>query len=248
MRVTSTSLAEPIISPAMGKIFEVMDNLEYRRIITQEDFEDIGRLRAQAFDARAIYPKKMANSSVDEMDFTPNAYVYGVYWYGELVSTIRLHVLSPEHPHSVSLKLFPEALGPLVEQGMTFIDSTRFAVNEEVSHSMPGLPLLTLRIPMMAMTHFNADSGLALIKEGHGSFYRKVFNATLLAGPKQFDVFAFPAVLYQSPHRNTPESCRRYPIFYSTASERRLMFEKPNEQLPALTILPTAKYAMARAA
>jgi N-acyl amino acid synthase FeeM len=223
------------------RTFDVMDNIEYRRVTAIEDFEAIGRLRAQAFDARFIYPKKMANSAVDEMDFTPNAYVYGMYYLGELVSTVRIHVVSRKNPQSVSARLFPNTLKPLIDQGMTFIDSTRFAVDEEISHSVPGLPLLTLRIPMMAMTYFNADTGLALIKEGHAPFYRRVFRATLLAGPEQFDTFAFPAVLFQSPHANTPDTCRRYPMFYSTAAERRMMFDKSSRKAPPLTILPTAK-------
>ena len=50
------------------RIFEVMENIEYRRIVTPEDFESIGRLRASAFDARVVYAKKLGNNAVDEMD------------------------------------------------------------------------------------------------------------------------------------------------------------------------------------
>lgn len=225
------------------RIFDVMDHIEYRRIVTPEDFEAIGELRANAFDARAIYPKKMANSAVDEYDHLPNAYVFGMYYYGELVSTLRLHILSRQHPYSASMKLFPETLKPLVDQGMTFVDPTRFAVDETVSHEVPGLPLLTLRIPFMATTFFKANFCLALVKEGHALFYRRVFRSTMLAGPKQFDVFAFPAVLFASALEHEEDICRRYPLFYSTAAERRMMFGSPAHAVQPLTILPTAKIA-----
>lgn len=220
-----------------------MENIEYRRIVTPEDFENISQLRSKAFDAHMIYSRKLKGNALDDMDFAPNAHVFGVYYYGDLVSTIRVQVVSREHPDSFSLKMFPETLGPLVEQGMTFIDPTKFAVDESVSHEITGLPLLTLRIPMMAMTHFNASAGLALIKEAHEAFYRRVFRSSLLAGPKRLKGVAVPIILVQSPHKNTPDTCRRYPIFCSTAAERRLMFDRSGSTMP-LTILPTAKYAI----
>ena len=62
-----------------------------------------------------------------------------------------------------------------------------------------------------------------------------------LAGPKRLNGVAVPIILVQSPHKNTPDTCRRYPIFNSTAMERRLMFDRSGSMRP-LTILPTAKY------
>lgn len=229
------------------RLFDVMDNIEYRRAITQEDFEPISKLRAQAFDARIVYSRKLSGDALDEMDFAPNAYVFGMYYFGELVSTVRFQVVTRETPQSFSLKMFPETLGPLVEQGMTFIDPTKFAVDETISHEVSGLPLLTLRIPMMAMTHFDADAGLALIKEAHEPFYRRVFHSSLLAGPKRLEGVAVPIILVQSPRKNTLDTCRRYPVFYSTAAERKIMFDRSGSVTP-LTILPTARHAAARAA
>lgn len=225
------------------RIFEVMENIEYRRVVTPEDFEDIAHLRSTAFDAHNVYERKLAGDALDDMDFAPNAHVFGVYYYGDLVSTIRVQVVSRESPQSFSLNMFPETLGPLVEQGMSFIDPTKFAVDESVSHEIVGLPLLTLRIPMMAMTYFNANAGLALIKEAHEAFYRRVFRSSLLAGPKQLKGVAVPIILVQSPNQNTADTCRRYPIFNSTAAERRMMFAERGSVVAPLTILPTAKYA-----
>jgi hypothetical protein len=240
-----TSEIKNISSPSglFERIFEVMDNIEYRRVVSPEDFEAISKLRAQAFDARIVYSRKLNGNALDDMDFAENSHVFGVYYFGDLVSTIRIQVVSRNHPESFSYKMFPEAVGPLVEQGMTFIDPTKFAVDEAMSHEIPGLPLLTLRIPMMAMSYFEPDAGLALIKEAHEAFYRRVFRSSLLAGPKELPGVAVPIILVQSPHKNTPDTCRRYPIFYSTAAERRLMFDRSSTAMP-LTVLPTARYAM----
>lgn len=225
------------------RILDVMEHVEYRRITASEDFEAIGRLRSQAFDARYIYAKGMANSAVDETDRAPNAYVFGMYYYGELVSTVRIQVVSKEYPTSVSTSLFPSTLKPLIEQGMSFIDPTRLAVDERISHLVPGLPLIMLRTAVMATTYFEADFCLSLVKEGHAPFYRRVFRSTALAGPEQFDLFAFPAVLFASPRQNEADICRRYPLFSYTESERRLMFETPASGALPLVVVPTAKFA-----
>jgi hypothetical protein len=225
------------------RIFDVMDHIEYRRIITPEDFEAIGSLRSEAFDSRIVYSRKLGDSAVDEMDRVPNCHVFGMYYYGELVATVRMHVVSREYPESFSLMMFPETLKPLVDQGMTFIDPTRFAVDEAVSHEVPGLPLLMLRVAFMATTYYQANACLALVKEAHAPFYRRVFRATQLAGPKKFDTFAVPLVLFASPLENEEDICRRYPLFYSTAAERRMMFGNPANAAQPLTILPTAKIA-----
>lgn len=224
------------------RIFDVMEHIEYRRIVTPEDFEEIGDLRANAFDARVVYSKKLGNSAVDEMDRAKNAYVFGMYYDGTLVSTVRMHVVSRENPDSFSVRMFPNTMMPLIEQGMSFIDPTRFAIDEEVSHEIPGLPILTLRIPFMATVHFNANACLALVKEAHAPFYRRVFRSTQLAGPAKFDEFAVPLVLFAGARQYEKDICRRYPMFNSTAAERRMMFDKKVNAVPPLTILPTAKY------
>lgn len=223
------------------RIFEVMENIEYRRIVTPEDFESIGRLRANAFDARVVYAKKLGNNAVDQMDRAENAFVFGMYYYGELVATVRLHVVSRENPDSYSVRMFPNIMKPLIDQGMSFVDPTRFAIDETVSHEVPGLPMLMLRVPFMATVFYGADACLALVKEAHAPFYRRVFRSTLLAGPQKFDDFAVPLVLFASPRQYEQDVCRRYPLFASTAAERRMMFGSDATSAP-LTVLPTAKY------
>ncbi|WP_421857169.1 N-acyl amino acid synthase FeeM domain-containing protein [Oricola sp.] len=225
------------------RIFEVMDHIEYRRIVTQEDFESIGELRSRAFDAHTVYSRKLNGNAVDESDFGPSAQVYGMYYYGQLASTIRINLLSPAYPFSQSVRLFKSTLAPMVEQGMSFIDPSRFAVDEELSRDIPGIPLLTLRIPFMATTYYNADFCLSLVKAEHAAFYRRVFKATALAGPEEFPGFAIPLVLFASPRENEADICARYPLFGYTETERRLMFAKGDGDILPLNILPTARLA-----
>ena len=92
------------------------------------------------------------------------------------------------------------------------------------------------------LSHFyEADACLAMVKEAHAPFYRRVFRSTLLAGPKKFDDFAVPLVLFASPRQYEQDVYRRYPMFASTVAERRMMFASDATSAP-LTVLPTAKY------
>lgn len=225
------------------RIFQIMDHIEYRQIMSPEDFESISELRSRAFDAHTVYDHKLNGNAVDESDRQPGVQVFGMYYENQLVSTIRLAKVSKEAPNSQSVRLFSDKLKPLVDQDMTFIDPSRFAVDEEVSRQLPGITLLTLRVAFMATVYHQADACLALVKEEHAAFYRRVFRSTALAGPRKFEGFAIPLVLFASPLANRADICRRYPLFNSTAAERRMLFETQVGRMPPLTVLPTARYA-----
>lgn len=229
------------------RIFEVMEHIEYRRIVTPEDFENISQLRSKAFDAHMIYSRKFNGKAVDEKDRRPGVQVFGMYYDGELASTIRIVHVTPDNSECQAVKMFPQVLKPLLEQGQTFIDPSRFAVDEDLSRELPGLALMTLRIAFMATKHFNVNACLGLVTEEHVPFYRRVFRSTVIAGPKICDGFAVPLVLFASPLRED-EICKRYPLFYSTERERKLLFDTPATSMPPLTVLPTAKYVAAEAA
>ncbi|GAB4358322.1 MAG: hypothetical protein Kow0026_19210 [Oricola sp.] len=224
------------------RIFEVMDHIEYRRIITPEDFEDISQLRSRAFDAHTIYSHKLNGNATDDSDHWPGVQVFGMYYDSQLVSTMRIAHVTPQNRDCQAVRIFPEVLEPLLDQGQTFIDPSRFAVDDEMSRDVPGLALLTLRIAFMATKHFGVSACLGLVTEDHVPFYRRVFRSTVIAGPKKCKGFAVPLVLFASPLRED-EICTRYPLFYSTAKEREMLFDTPASGMPPLTILPTAKYA-----
>lgn len=225
------------------RMFEVMEHIEYRQIVTPEDFESISQLRSRAFDAHEIYSRKLNGHAIDESDHQPGVQVFGMYYDGDLVSTMRINLVTPENPNCQAVRIFPEVLKPLLAQGQTFIDPSRFAVDEAYSKEVPGLALLTLRIAFMATAYFGTDACLGLVTVDHVPFYRRVFRSTVIAGPKQCPGFAVPLVLFASPLRES-EICSRYPLFYSTQRERAMLFGTPAAQMPPLNVLPTAKYAM----
>ena len=187
----------------------------------------IYRLRYEAYRREEFVPFNDAGIVVDDLDSSPNGMTFGVHIDGELVSSIRLHHISAQHPYGASMKSCPDILGPLLERGETFIDPSRFTADYEASLAYPALPFLTLRIAVMASVYFNADACLALVRPEHTAFYRRVFGSEEMSDVRDYPGLAFPVQLFGA-YVNTklPATLRRYPFFMSTAEEREKLFAR----------------------
>lgn len=225
-------------------ILDLMDEVEYRRVVSQEDLEDVGWLRYRAYKAYGIMNRD--GPIIDELDRHSHARVFAVYYRGAMISTIRLHHLVSDHRVATSYELFPDVLGPLLDQGMTFIDSVRHASDPDVLSELP-VPFLTLRLVAMACHHLKANYTLAPVKRSHAPLYRRGFGATQFADERQHPDFAVPFVLLASSYEKLYESIMfsRYPFFQSLPYERQLLFAPLAElsEIP-LTIRPTARLAL----
>ncbi|MCP4316761.1 MAG: hypothetical protein GY789_12310 [Hyphomicrobiales bacterium] len=232
------------VSEFNSRLYDILDRVEYRRIVSAEDMEDVARLREKSFTAANLLPF-LKEGLIDDLDFDPHAYVFGIYYDERLVSTVRIHHVTPAHRVSTCGKAFPEILDPMLDAGMTMIDPARLAADPEFLAEIPAIPYLTLRIATMATDYFEAHKCFAFVKVQHAAFYRRVFRAHQVVPPQpnwnSYNVDAVlmavdvPAVL--------PKLYVRYPFFRSQPFERRMMFASPEElgTMP-LTIRPTARY------
>ncbi|AXV16218.1 hypothetical protein CYG48_11230 [Neorhizobium sp. SOG26] len=226
-----------------AKLLSTLDHVEYRRIETQEDFEDIARLRYKAYKTHGVLPVN-ATKLIDEIDFDRNAHVFGVYYDEQLVSTIRLHVVTPEHRVCQSILIFPEAVNEMLDAGMTLIDSARFAIAPEFAGELSAMPYLTVRLTPVAAIYFDADRVLQPIRPAHAAFYRRFFYAQPLVEPRRVPTYDFDLMLLASKTRELrSKMMKRFPAFQSEACERRMLFDRSNFETAPLTILPTARIA-----
>ena len=226
------------------KLLDLLDRVEYRRIKTREDFEAVGRLRAESYVRGNVLSGDIGESLIEDIDFDTHAFVVGVYIDEELVSTLRVHHLTPSHRKGSSIKLFGDVLNPLLDHGMTFVDPSRFATNKAFADEYPGLPYITLRIATMASQYFEVDHCLASVKVMHSAFYRRVFGFFELAPARVVGGYSYPLVLCAEDRANRADVARRYPVFKSHPYEQRLMFSDDASDGPApLSILPTARFA-----
>jgi len=211
------------------KLLKYLQEADYRVASTTEEREEIYKLRYDAYMREgAIYPNStgLYQDAYDEMD---NCWIFGVFLNDKLASSVRCHIISPENPKGPALDVFPDIIQPMLDEGKTLIDTTRFVTAENVSDTYPEIPFMTLRVPCMAFVHFDGDYCLATVRREHAAFYRRVFKAEILCEPRPYPGLKAPICLLKanaSVFRD--EFVNRYPIFESSLTERRMIFGERN--------------------
>jgi hypothetical protein len=230
MRIDSDSAAAARAgtpSRFSGTLLDILDQVSYARVDPAVIDDPIYRLRYRAYTREGFMDHNPEEVCIDNLDHTDNNMSFGIYIDGDLVSSIRLHHLTPSQRYSPSLNVFPDVLGPMLDAGMTFIDPSRFTADREASLAYPALPFLTLRIAAMASVHFEANQCLALVRPEHGPFYKRVFGSERLADERSYPGLHFPVGLFGA----TVDSIRgrvaeRFPFFLSTEQERHQLFSQ----------------------
>jgi hypothetical protein len=209
----------------------LFDRVDYRLIETPEEKDCLYLMRYRAYlHGGLILPSESQRVS-DRYDDDPTAWTFGIYVDGELCSSLRLHVLTSEWRISYATELFGDVLHNRLDQGEIFIDPSRFVADPEKAQRFPELPYLTLRLAYLACDHFNADTGLAMVRTDHQAFYRRVFLHETLTEPRAFPGWhSKKAVLMASDFRTLREKVlARFPIMRSSAFERRMLFERGSQ-------------------
>lgn len=235
----------PLETGFKEKALEVLRSLEYRRICGGEELEDIFRLRYDAYRRDGLIGENTSGMSSDSYDESPNAHIFGLYYEGELASSIRIHHATANMPVCPTRSHFPGVLEPYFEQRVSFIDSSRFCADAEFSQKIPNLPLFTTRLTAMACFYFEADYMLSVIRPEHGAFYRRYFLMKRWAKEQRVEWFAQPVDLYAC-HLQTIENAvfARLPFFRSLPLERELLFSPRMEQMDIVHVKPTADAAI----
>ena len=206
-------------------LLDVLDKVEYGRIKPEDVTDPVYRLRYQAYRREDFLPHNEAEIYTDPLDTAPNAYCFGVFIDGQLSSSLRIHHITPGCRISPSLGVYGDVLEPLLDQGMTFIDPTRFTADHDMSLAYPALPYITLRLALMASEYFKVDYCLSSVRPEHAPFYRRVFRCEEMGPLRSYGGLTFPIVLMATHVPvSMPRVLQRYPFFSSTARERQLLF------------------------
>lgn len=212
---------------AQGRISDPLDQVDYRLAQTPEEKDEIYRLRYRAYLREGAITPSADGRVIDQFEDAPNAWTFGVYFHGELYSSIRVSVLTSEWRMSPSVELFGDVLHPQLDKGKVIIDSTRFVADPEKARNFPELPYVTVRLGSMAGVHFNADYGLAIVRPEHQAFYRRVFLHETWCEPRTYPGLVKPVGLMAA-HLPTVRDrvLARYPFLRSSAFERRTLFDR----------------------
>jgi hypothetical protein len=204
---------------------EVLERVDYRLAVTEQEKLDIYRLRYRAYlNEGAIEPNE-TGLTTDRYDDMPNTWVFGIYMAGQLASSIRISVASPQMPTSPSVDVFTDILGPKIDEGKVIVDPTRFVADQTLARMFPELPYVTVRLGYVACGYFNADIGLATVRAEHRAFYRRVFLQQSLCEPRLFPGLLKPVGLMAADYPDIRERVfARFPYMRSSYFERRMLF------------------------
>jgi hypothetical protein len=244
MNAVDTGLSRSALS---SSILNLLDRVEYRRVLSPEDFAAVGRLREISYKSREFIDPDSFGGLIDDDDYSPDCSVIGVFIDEALVSTIRLHIVDSDHRHGPSLKYFPQEAGEILGRGESYIDPSRFAADPMQLWTYPAIPFLTLRIVAMATEYFKSDYFLNCVRADNANFYRRSFGSAVFAAPRDIKTFKVPLILLGAQMDEARDRlASRFPFFHSLPYEQRMMFA-PREELnyPPVNILPSARYANA---
>jgi N-acyl-L-homoserine lactone synthetase len=217
----------PIVS-FVESVQELIEKVDYRRPETAAQREEIFRLRYEAYRQEGAIEPNLRRSFSDRFDDLENAHVIGLYYEGELVSSIRLSISTPECPELPALGVFPDILEGEIAAGKTIIDPTRFVVAPRFARAVPKISYATVRLAWMACEYFQADWLLATVRVEHQAFYRRMFGHQPMCDARPYPTLKKPISLMGLEYPEAREKVhQRYPFFRSTYFERRMLFERP---------------------
>lgn len=213
----------------------LFDRIDYRLIETPEDRDAIFELRYRAYLNGGLILPSESGQVYDRYDDAPNVWIFGVYVDDQLCSSVRIHVLTSDCRLSYSTELYGDVLHARLDRGEVFVDPARLAAEPEMAKRYPELPYLTLRLAYLACDHFNADTGLAMVRPDHQPFYRRVFLHEPVAEPRPFPGWhTMKTSLMASDFPRLREKVlTRFPIMRSNAFERRMLFERAGQRKAA---------------
>ncbi len=227
----------------------LLDQVDYRLAETEAEKEAIYSLRYRAYLHEGAIEPRADQRLTDRFDDLPNSWVFGIYLDGELTSSIRISVATPDSDDTPAVDAFRDLLEPELAQGKVIVDPNRFVADPARRTRYPELPYMTLRLAYVACTHFRADIGTATVRKEHQAFYRRVFLHKSLCQPRPYPTLTKPLCLMAVDY---PKMCekvfQRYPFFRSSASERRMLFERGSDRHLAVMNLPEFPFERATVA
>lgn len=224
---------------AVRRSSALLDQVDYRLAETEAEKEAIYSLRYRAYLHEGAIEPRADQRLTDRFDDLPNSWIFGIYLDGELTSSIRISVATPDNDDTPAVDAFRDLLEPELAQGKVIVDPNRFVADPLRRTKYPELPYMTLRLAYVACTHFGADIGTATVRKEHQAFYRRVFLHKPLCEPRPYPTLTKPLCLMAVDY---PKMCekvfQRYPFFRSSASERRTLFERGNNRHLDVVNLP----------
>ena len=231
MQIAKSADKRQLESVFLQKAQKTLDMIEYRKITTSKEIEDVQRLRFEAYSRENNVFSDKAFLRSDKFDNEKNAEIFGLYIENRLASSLRLHRVTAETPQTPSAVYFPEFFMTRLARGDCFLEPTRFVASEEFARRFPSLHFMTMRVCFMATVHYGVPFIMCSVRAEHGSYYRRYFGMEAEVVGKTVPTISVPADLYVGDvAEKLPLVEKRLPFMRSTREERMALFEDSFEE------------------
>jgi hypothetical protein len=218
-------------SAALGQSWDLLGQVDYRLAETEAEKDAIYSLRYRAYLHEGAIEPRADQRLTDRFDDLPNSWVFGIYLDGELTSSLRISVATPDDDDTPAVNAFRDLLEPELAQGKVIVDPNRFVADPLRRAKYPELPYLTVRLGYVACAYFNADIGTATVRAEHRAFYRRLFLQKSLCEPRPYPTLTKPLCLMAADYLSIRDKVfERFPLMRSSASERRMLFERSSDR------------------
>jgi hypothetical protein len=218
---------------------ELLNEVDYRLAETEAEKDAIYRLRYRAYLHESAIEPRADQRLTDRFDDLPNSWVFGIYLEGELTSSLRVSVASPDNDDTPAVNAFRDILGPEIARGKVIVDPNRFVADPLLRSKYPELPYLTVRLGYVACDYFNADIGIATVRAEHRAFYRRLFFQKALCEPRHYPTLTKPLCLMAADCVTVRDRIfERFPLMRTTAAQRRMLFQRGSDRSLAAVDLP----------
>lgn len=232
------------------RVLQLLDRTVVRRPTTGEDWEDIFRLRYNAYRSRDYIDSNEEELDSDKFDNAENTHVFGFYVDDKLAMCFRVHLLNRDYPTGgPSAESYPEAILPRIALGQTFTDCSRFSMDPDLDPSIDraALRFIPFRISAAASFYYGTNYILQLVRPRHKAFYRRYFMAETFAVGGDCDTVTFPVDLTATRMGvNDEEMLQRLPFLRSLKSEQAMLFDEETAQRCCYCVRSTAHLAIKR--
>ena len=216
--------------PFVERLSGYLQDADYRVASSKQDRDTLYQLRYKAYRRENTILENSEMRFSDDYDLMDNCWLFGVHLNGRLVSSIRFHIISPQFPKGPAYDVFPDIVRPMISAGKTIVDPTRLVVDRPMTELYPELPYVTIRAAFMAAEYFDAEYMLATVRQEHQAFYKKLFGFQALCEPRRYPSLLKPISLLAA---NMPLQrdgvVSKFPIFLSSYTERRMLFQQENQ-------------------
>jgi hypothetical protein len=158
-------------------VIDFLDNVSYKRMTTETDLDQVFRLRHDNYKAVGHFDGTNDGRYSDELDFVPGVENIGLYVDGDLMGSLRLHLMNKELRKSCSSEIYDFVLNPKLDDGIVMVDTSRFCCDLSKGSRYNALPLAAIRVPGLLAVQKHAHYTLSTVTAPHVPFYKRVLES-----------------------------------------------------------------------